>query len=302
MNRRVLRADIALLAAAMIWGGGFVAQRVGMRDVGPMTFSAIRFVLGTAVVALMMAVRPRPALSEWPWRSGLAAGALLFAGVALQQIGMVTVEAGRAGFITGLYVIFTPLLAALWGQRTSAGTWLASCLALSGMYLLGGPTGTEFSTGDLYVVGCAVVWAAHVLLLGRFAPLTDPLRLAAVQFGVVAILATVATLVFESPRLVDLQAAAPSLAYGGLVSVGLAFTLQVVAQRHAPAPHAAVLLSMESVFAAGAGALWLGERLGSRELLGCAALFAAMLVSQLWSPSAQDEPQSTPVPDPAENS
>jgi drug/metabolite transporter (DMT)-like permease len=285
-----LRADALLLLAAMVWGTGFVAQRLGMDHVGPLTFTAARFALGALALAPLALRRGRgvdppglrSARRRWPLAGGAVAGVALFTGAALQQAGLVTTEAGKAGFITGLYVIIVPLLGLGLGRQPDRSLWAAAVLAVVGLYLLSMSGARGLEPGDLYVLACAVMWAVHVLVVARVAPLADPIRLALVQFATVAVLGAAAALVFEAPRLADLEAAGGAIAYGGLLSVGVAFTIQIVAQRDAPPEHVAIILSLESVFAALAGWLWLGESLRVREVVGCAVMLAAMLLAQLW--------------------
>ncbi len=287
MRAGTLKADAVLLLAAAIWGAAFVAQRAAMQDMGPLGFNGIRFALGALVLLPIIWVR-RPAVASDSarerrlyWRGGLLAGSVLFVGASLQQVGLVYTTAGKAGFITGLYVICVPILGLAIGQRTPALTWLGAGLAAVGLYLLSISGRPTVNPGDVLVLACAVVWAVHVLIIGRISPRTDPLRLAAVQFTVTALLSLGAAICFERNTLAGLSAARWSILYGGICSVGIAYTLQVVGQRTAPPGHAAILLSFEAVFAALTGGWLLGEVLGRRELLGCAVMLAGILVSQL---------------------
>ncbi len=294
MYARHFRADGLLLVTALIWGAAFVAQRLGMEHVGPFTFNGIRFALGALalqpLIWRMQATRTREGngtgiTSARLLRYGLVAGGVLFAGAALQQVGIVYTTAGKAGFITGLYVVMVPLFGLLLGQRAGAGTWLGAVTAAVGLYLLSVNEDFSIAYGDVLELMGAVFWAGHVLLLGRLSPgldATDAVKLAAVQFAVCAGLSLCVGVVAEPMALAGIAKAAVPILYGGLMSVGIAYTLQVVAQRDANPAHAAIILSLEAVFAAVAGYFVLGEVLSLRALVGCGLMLGGMLLSQLW--------------------
>ena len=281
-----LKADGVLLLAAVIWGGAFVAQRAAMGHIGPLTFNGLRFALGMLVLLPILYARRRRAATgdvrqrRVYWLGGLVAGGILFVGATLQQVGIVSTTAGKAGFITGLYVVFVPILGLLVRQYAAPVTWLGAGLAGVGLYFLSITAGFEMNPGDALVLACAAVWAVHVLLIGWLAPQIDPLKLAALQFAVVAAL-SLAAAAWREQFDAGIWAAAGAIAYAGVLSVGVAYTLQVVGQRAAPAAHAGLLMSFETVVAAISGAVLLNERLGGRELLGCALMLAGILVSQL---------------------
>lgn len=279
----VRRANLLLLLASLIWGLAFVAQRVGMQHVGPLTFNGVRFALG-ALVLLPWAWRRRVARSEpgaGSGRGGLVAGLILFVAATLQQYGVVFTTAGKAGFITSLYVVFVPLLGLLSGQRASRGVWVGVGLSAVGLYLLSAQGLVGIALGDGLVLIGAVFWAAHVLVIGRLARNVDALELAVIQFLVVAGLSLGGAVVWETMIWSDIRAAMVPILYAGVLSVAVAYTLQVVGQTRAhPAP-AAIILSLESVFAAVGGWIILAEGLNRRALLGCALMLAGVLVSQL---------------------
>jgi drug/metabolite transporter (DMT)-like permease len=292
MAVRTYRADALLLTTATIWGFAFVAQRVGMAYVGPYTFNGVRFALGSlSLVPLLLVLerrqgadRRRPARTPWPkllWGGGLA-GLFLFAGASLQQVGLVYTTAGNAGFITGLYVVIVPIMGLFLRQRTHFGTWLGALLAATGLYLLSITASLTIAWGDLLVLVGAFFWAAHVLIIGWLSPRMEALRLAIGQFAVCAALSLLTAAAYESISWEGLRQAAVPILYGGLGSVGVAYTLQVVAQKNAHPAHAAIFLSMEAVFAAIGGWWLLGEILTPRATLGCALMLCGMLVSQLW--------------------
>ena len=287
------RADLLLMLTALIWGAAFVAQRMGMEHVGPFTFNGVRFALGALalqpLIWKMQQTRTReggrPGLETGRiLRYGLLAGCVLFAGAALQQVGIVYTTAGKAGFITGLYVVMVPLFGLALGNRAGAGTWVGALAAAVGLYLLSVNEDFTIAYGDVLELIGAVFWAGHVLLISRLSPGmdgTDAVKLAAAQFVVCSLLSLGAGVAVESITLAGLTGAAVPILYGGLMSVGVAYTLQVVAQRDANPAHAAIILSLEAVFAAVAGYFVLGKVLAARALLGCALMLGGMLLSQL---------------------
>jgi drug/metabolite transporter (DMT)-like permease len=282
---RSMRANALLLITAMIWGFAFVAQRVGMDYIGPFTFNAVRFGMGSlSLVPLIRATRRRREhRAPWPVlvKGGAIAGAVLFAGASLQQVGLVTTTAGKAGFITGLYVVLVPLMGLLWGQRVSWLTWLGAVLAVAGLYFLSVTERLTVQPGDLWVLLGAVGWTIHVHLIDRLTARIDPLPLASVQFAVCSLLSFVVALSSETITAAGLSGALLPLLYGGLMSVGIAYTLQVVAQRDAHPTPAAIIMSLESAFAAVGGGLMLGEELGVRGTIGAALMLVGMVLAQI---------------------
>jgi drug/metabolite transporter (DMT)-like permease len=289
---RLLKADGLLLLAAGIWGFAFVAQRVGMKHVGPFGFNGVRFALGCLVLLPLLfrsglragnrsnrrlGLLPLPCLG-----GGLLAGLVLFCGASLQQVALVYTTAGKAGFITGLYVILVPVIGIALGHRTHAGTWVGTLLAAAGLYLLSVTEQLGFAPGDFLVLVGAFFWAGHVLLIGWLSPRQNPLQIAFVQYAACASLSLLVSAAVEPNTVGGYLSAAIPILYGGVLSVGVAYTLQVVAQKETRPAHAAIILSLEAVFAALGGWLLLGETLTPRGMLGCALMFCGMLVSQLW--------------------
>ena len=296
MRDASFRADVLCLVTALIWGLAFVAQRIGMDHMGPMGFNGIRFALGALALAplAMRSMRyppPAPFLAGgnpgFPWLGGLMAGTVLFAGATLQQVGLKYTTAGKAGFITGLYVVLVPLLGFFLGQRPARGDVVGAVAAAVGLYFLSVTETFTLAPGDgLELVG-AFFWAGHVLVIGWLSPRTRAWPLAMAPYLVCSVLSLACAVAFEELSWAGIRGAAWPIFYGGLLSVGLAYTLQVVAQRDAKPTHAAILLSFETVFAALGGAVVLGESLGTRGLFGCALMFAGMLASQLWPKARQ---------------
>ncbi|EMG37026.1 putative permease, DMT superfamily [Desulfocurvibacter africanus PCS] len=299
MRARELRADGLLLLTALIWGVAFVAQRVGMDHVGPMTFNGVRFALGALVLAPFALRRPTSGnpsgmSTKAALLGGLLAGLALFAGASFQQVGIMYTTAGNAGFITGLYVVFVPILGLLWKQRPTLGVWIGALLAAMGLYLLSITDGFTMSAGDLLVLVCAFCFAGHVLVIGWLAPKIPVLRLSVLQYACCAAFSFIAAAFTEEIRLADIAEAAIPILYGGLMSVGVAYTLQVVAQKDAPPAHASILLSLEGAFAALAGGLLLGETMTTRGITGCGLMLAGMLLAQLWPEQAR-KPAEAPA-------
>ncbi|MBL9141952.1 MAG: DMT family transporter [Phycisphaerae bacterium] len=306
-----LAADSLLLSAAVIWGTTFVAQKMATLHMGPVLFNGIRYAFG-ALLVLPLAIRGWRMVTDPRARrnaivGGLLAGAAMAVASTTQQVGMQTASVSSAGFITGLYVIFVPLLGLLVGQRVRWPVWIGALLALCGMFFLSAynPNGgvMEVNTGDLWILACAVAWAMHVQIVGWAAPTADPFVISTVQFAVTGVVCLVGALVLstvfaDSPwgarEAFDwdsLRAAALPLAFAAVMSTGVAFTFQVIAQGSAPPAHAAIILSLESVFSAlaeaaclllgGTAWAWLGAPMTRWKLLGSALMFAGVLVSQV---------------------
>lgn len=282
-----MTADLLLLLTAAIWGFAFVAQRVGMIHMGPFTFNAIRFSLGAlSLVPLLLwgqgRKHPRKKLLlKDVFLPGILTGLALFGGASLQQFGLVGTSAGKAGFITGLYVILVPLLGLLWGRRAHPAHWVGAILAVAGLYFLSVRENFTVSSYDLIILAGAFLWAVHVHLISKFSDPVGPLNLSMIQFAVCGLLSGLVALIFETTTLGSLQDGIWALLYGSFLSVGLAYTLQVVAQRRADPSHAVVILSLEGAFAALGGWLVLGENLSMRDLLGSGLILAGILISQL---------------------
>ncbi len=298
MHSQALRADLLMLLTAMIWGTVFVAQQQGMEHIGPLLYTGLRFTLASLVLlplVLLMSRQQRSKKTIHDRRGlllgGLVMGLALAVGINLQQVGLLFTTVTNAGFITGLYVIMVPLLGLFLGHRTGSGTWIGASLAVAGMFLLSVGDSFNVATGDWLMLIGAVIWGGHVLLVGFLASRYDALQLALLQFAVCAVLSLLLAIALEPIDLSAILAAGPAILYGGLLGVAVGFTLQVIAQQHAIASHAAVILSLEAVFAAIAGALLLNESLSLKGYVGCALMFVGMLIAQLWrtKPSLMNE-------------
>ncbi len=284
-----IQANLLLTLVALIWGSAFVAQNKGMADVGPLLFTGVRFLIG-ALVVLPLAVlewrrlgregRPLSRLDGWHI-AGL--GGLMTLGAVMQQVGIQFTSVTNAGFLTAVYVPLVPVLAWLMlGQIAHWSVWPAAAGCLVGAFLLSGAHELNIGLGDLWVAGSAIPWAVHVLMVGRWADrMGAPFLVASGQFAICGGLSLIAAFAMEPLRWAGLEAAAGPIAYTGVLSVGVAFTAQVVAQRYAQAADAAIILSAETLFAAACGYLMLGERLNTAGLIGCGLMLGGILLVQL---------------------
>ncbi len=279
-----------LLVAAAIWGLGFVAQRLGMDHLEPFAFNGLRFVIGALSLMPLIWVMQRKGrlkgVSDKDFLrrvliGSLACGGILFIAASFQQVGLLHTTAANAGFITGLYIVLVPVLGLLLKHSTGTNTWVGCAVAAAGLYFLSVGDDFSISYGDgLQLIG-AIFWAMHILAVDHFTNRVAPVVLACGQFLVCALASFGVSLALETTTVAGVQAAWAALAYSGLVSVGVAYTLQVLAQKHAHPAHAAIILSLETVFAAIGGVMFLGESLSGRALFGCGLMLLGMLISQL---------------------
>lgn len=294
MTKKELKANVLLLLTAAIWGFSFVAQRVGSEHLGAFTFNGIRFAIGSiSLLPLILFLSRKKAKNvqedvntieadrKETFKAGLIAGIVLFIAAALQQIGMASTTAGKGGFITGIYMVIVPVLGLFLKQKTNKNTWIGIVLAIIGLYLLTITDGLSIGKGDLLVLMSSFLWATHILIIDNFTKKIDPLKLSSIQFATCSILSLVVAFGFETITAAGIKGALMAILYGGLLSVGVAYTLQVVAQKDAKPTHAAILLSMESVFGVIGGALFLEESLNGRGLIGCVLIFVAIIISQI---------------------
>ena len=284
-----LKSAFVLLTAALIWGSAFVGQIMGMAAVGPLFFTATRFLIGALIVAPLAwrewqqlrrdGHAPDRAAARWT----VLLGTLLCAGAVTQQIGLISTTATNGGFLTALYVPLVPVLAwRVFGQLPHWSVWPATLACLAGTWLLTGAGTPQFVIGDLWVLASALPWAWHVLLVGRIANrMRGAYVLACGQFAVCALISGAIGIAIEPISAAGLLDAAGAIVYTGVLSVGVGFTLQVIGQRHAHPADAAIVLSAETVFAALFGALLLGERLDAAGVAGCALILAGILLVQI---------------------
>lgn len=278
------KSNILLLLTAVIWGFAFVALRVGMNYLEPFTFNAIRFALGSLSLLPIIFFynsfqNTNEADNEWGKSCpvGLFAGLILFIAASFQQVGLKYTTAGKAAFITCLYIVLVPIMGVFLKKHITISTWFGSIFAVVGLYLLCIKEGFTISYGDFLQLIGTFFWTAHILLIDHFARRVEAFKLAFFQFMTCAILSLGMALLLETTTIdAILQAGIPIL-YGGIFSVAIAHTLQIVGQKYTSPSHAATILSMETVFAAFGGYLLLGEWLGLQELLGCILMMAGMI-------------------------
>ncbi|MGI6571494.1 MAG: DMT family transporter [Caldicoprobacterales bacterium] len=295
MKKNELKASILLTLAAVIWGFAFVAQRVGAQYTGSFTYNGIRFALGSfSLLPLMLIQRKKQNKSKGQgiWiensagdnsllKAGILAGFLLFAAAGLQQIGLKDTSAGKAAFITGFYIILVPAFGIFLGHRTGIRIWAAAIIAIAGLYLISVEENFTISRGDFLVFLCSFFFSAHILLINQYSQRLDTLKLSFVQYMTCSVLSLITALFVEEISLTDILNAAIPIIYGGVFSVGIAYTLQVVGQRHARASHAAIIMSLESVFALAGGIIILNETMNWKGYTGCILMLSGVLISQL---------------------
>lgn len=287
-----LKFDMILLTVATIWGLAFVAQRMGMDHVGPYTFNGIRFALGGMSLLPFLIVshkkkKQKTRKMDAPGKmeiikGSMLSGIVLFAGTSLQQIGLIHTTAGKAGFITGLYVVLVPIIGLFLGQRANMGIWAGAFLASAGLYLLSVTEAMTINFGDLMELCGAFCFALHVIIIARLTNRIDTVTLSFIQCMVCCVASLTAAIALETITITGIWKAALPIFYGGVFSVGIAYSLQIYGQKGSHPAHAAILLSLESLIAAVGGWIILNEILSGRAMAGCALMMGGMLLSQLY--------------------
>ncbi|MDO4481235.1 MAG: DMT family transporter [Bacillota bacterium] len=298
MSKKNFASSLILLLTAAIWGFAFVAQKTGMDHVGPFTFNAFRFSIGACcVLAFSIIMDKRKLLSGTPaehpyfvnkkpdkqlFTAGILCGLCLFTGSSLQQVALQFTTVSKCSFITAMYMVMVPIISVLLRKKISANSWIGVILSATGFYFLCLlPGELSMNLGDLLTLLGSLFWAVQIMVIDHYVSKTDGVKMAALQFIITAILSIIFSLVLESFTLSDILSAAVPILYGGFLSVGVAFTLQIVGQKNTPPTLASLILSLESVFAVVGGAWILGESLTSRETLGCILIFAGVLAAQI---------------------
>ena len=292
-----------LLLTAFIWGVAFVAQSVGMDYVGPLTFNAVRFIIGAIFLIPCIAFLDKlkekenqaagkntpaaPQNKKVLITGGICCGIAIAAASTLQQYGIAYTTVGKAGFITALYIVIVPILGIFLKRKPRLIIWFSVLLALVGLYFLCMTDSLSFSKGDTLVLLCAFVFSLHIMIIDHFSPMVDGVRMSCIQFAVAGILCGIPALIFEHPTFSSLIAAWAPVLYAGILSCGVAYTLQIVAQKNYDPTVASLLLSLESVFSVLAGWVILHQALSPREIFGCVLVFIAIILVQLPAPKTK---------------
>lgn len=300
MKKQIISAA-ELLLTAIIWGVAFVAQSVSMDYIDPFTFTCSRSLLGGAVLIpiifalqkLTPTVHTDTENQKSYWKNtiigGICCGIFLCAASCFQQFGILYTTVGKAGFITALYIVIVPILGIFLKKKIPAIVWFSCIIAIIGFYLLSMSNKVSFEKGDFLVLICAILFSFHILCIDHFSPKGNSVIISCIQFFTCGILSGIMMLLFESPNWDNIIAAAIPILYAGIMSSGVAYTLQVVAQKNISPTIATLIMSLESVFSALAGWMILGQTLSGRELLGCILVFIAVIMAQLPFPSIQEK-------------
>lgn len=294
MKKGQMRNSLLLLLTATIWGVAFVAQSVGMDYVGPFTFNSVRSIIGGLVLipCIFILNKVNGKEEKTPDKDpkqerkdlllgGILCGIFLCAASNFQQIGIMYTSVGKAGFITACYIVLVPILGMFFGKKTRLTIWVSVALAVAGLYLLCMTESFNVGKGDLFVLCCAFLFACHILVIDHFAPKVDGVKMSCIQFLVCGILSAVPMFLLEHPTLSGLFQAWMPILYAGVMSCGVAYTLQIIGQKNMNPTVASLILSLESCISVLAGWLLLHQKLSVRELLGCVVMFAAILIAQL---------------------
>lgn len=287
MIKKEWQANVLLLLAAAIWGFTFIAQRIASNYVGAFTFNAIRLAIGAVSLLPIIFIagrKPSQGADAVPLKNtivpGIILGLVLFTAATLQQVGIESTTAGKAGFITDLYIVLVPIAEVVFGKKLKKSIWVSVILAAIGLYLISVTEKFTVSSGDILVFIGSFFWTVHILLIDRYSKKMNPLKLSLMQYVTSAVLSFAAAFIFEKITVYGLYNAIIPILYSGIFSVGIAFTLQITGQRYSKPAHASIILSMESVFAFIAGVLILHENMNMRGYAGCLLMVSAMLLTQ----------------------
>lgn len=297
MDRRIeaakIRNAVLLAVAALIWGIAFVAQSVAMDYIGPFTYNGIRSLIGGIVLIPVILISDANKKKRGEYVKlgkkekknlivgGVLCGICICVASNLQQAGIVGTDAGKAGFITALYIVIVPILGIFFKRKVSPVIWACVAVATAGMYFLCVSDKMSLSSSDLLVLMCAVAFSVHILVIDHYSPLADGVKLSCIQFFVCGIITSILMFIFEKPDINAILSAYIPILYAGVLSCGVAYTLQIVGQKGLNPTVASLILSMESVFSVFAGWIILGQTLTGREIFGCALMFAAIIFAQL---------------------
>lgn len=290
MKKSYSKNVMILFLTALIWGTGFVAQSAGAEHVPPFTFNCIRCILGGLILLIYLKGRDMRKelaqnISQGDRKTlligGILCGIVLCAGMGLQQIGIAYTTVGKAGFLSGLYILLVPIVGIFLRKRVGIQIWISVLIAAVGLYFLCITESFSIQKGDVYMLICALFFAVHILVIDYFSPKVDGVRMSCIQFFVCALISGILMLLFETPTLVSIQNGWFSIVYAGIMSCGVAYTLQIVGQKNVNPTVASLILSAETVVSVIAGFIIFGELLAPRELVGCALMFGAIVLAQL---------------------
>ncbi|MBV4419212.1 DMT family transporter [Clostridium tyrobutyricum] len=285
MEKKNIKSYVYLVITAIIWGFAFAAQRFAVRFVEPFTFNGIRFVLGTLSLIPVMVLYKSDSAKQYSLKSaafgGIIAGIFLFLASSFQQIGLAGTTAGKAAFITGLYIVIVPLFGVFLKQHIDINLWIGAFTAIVGLYLLCVTGGFNVNYSDMMQLICSFLFAFQILIIGYFANKVDCIKLAFFQFVTCALLSLIVAVLTESMHIANIKNALIPIIYAGIFSVGVAYTFQILGQKYAEPTHSAIIMSLESVFAALGGFIILGEKLELRALIGCIVMFLGIIISQV---------------------
>ena len=283
---RNAKGSLILLLTAFIWGTAFVAQSVGMDHIQPFTFNCIRNFVGAAallpVIFVMSKINPQKETEDKRtlWIGGISCGVVLAIASTLQQIGIQYTTSGKAGFITALYIIFVPLFSLFTKKKPKPTIWISVVLAVVGMYLLCMKESLTINKGDLYIFLCAIAFTFHIMVIDKFSPMVDGVKMSCIQFLTCGVICLVLTLLFDEPTVSGIKMAAIPILYTGVMSSGVAYTLQIIGQKYTSPALATLIMSLESVFAALAGWVILNEVMSFSEIFGSLLMFVGILIAQ----------------------
>lgn len=291
---RNVKGNLILLLTAIIWGTSFISQKLGMNYIEPFTFGASRFLLGAGALIPVILIFDRlnkkkkdVEIEEHKFsnkdllRGGVLCGVAVFLGASLQQWGLVYTTAGKAGFITALYVVIVPLFGIFMHKKIDFITWIGVALAIIGLYFLCIQEGFSMQKGDAIVLIGTIFWALQIVVVDVYADKTEGLKLSFVQFVTAGILSVISAFIFETPDISSIIDCLGPILYTAIMVVGVAYTLQIIGQKYTNPTAAAIILSMESVFAVISGAIFLDELMSIRELIGCILMFIAVIITQI---------------------
>ncbi len=291
MNKSNIKGNVILMITALIWGTAFVAQSVGMDYVGPFTFITARYIIGGVFLLpciYLLDKMNKKTVTESSYNdkktllvAGTLCGIALFTASCFQQIGIQYTTVGKSGFITSLYIVIVPLLGILFKKKVSAKVWISVVISLIGLYLLCMNEDFSISRGDFLILICAFCFSIHILIIDKYSSLVDGVRMSCIQFFIAGLLGVIPMLFFEHPKITDILNACTPILYAGIMSSGVAYTLQIIGQRYTSPVLATLIMSLESVFAALSGWIILGEILSLKEFAGCCLVFAAIILAQL---------------------